>query len=203
MNESTILVTLTGPSGSGKTELLNRLVDGFGFTDVISHTTRLPRQGEVDGKSYFFVKDELFSDMVKNDEFIEHIEFKGFKYGVSVGELEKARNAGKIPLLIVEPNGLKQINAYSQTHGIKLMKLYIFHETETLVRRYLGRLGPDDMKTPSLKDFHASRISSIFEETNWWKEMPFDNTYKGEGEIASKVAEDIKGWASRREIFKT
>lgn len=197
MNNHTTLVTLTGPSGSGKTELLNRLVKEFGYTDITSHTTRAPREGEIDGESYHFTTEEEFNSMKNNYEFIEHIEFKGFQYGVSLRELQWARESGKIPVLIVEPMGLKQIKAFSKDKGIVLIPMYITHSIVTLINRYLNRIKNDDLRDDNLREFHAKRISSINDELGWWKQDTFLNTYVGDGDIASRVNEDIKYWVSR------
>ena len=63
-----ILVILSSPSGAGKTTLVKLLSKDNNFFISISHTTRKPRSNEVDGKDYFFVKDEEFRRLIKNDE---------------------------------------------------------------------------------------------------------------------------------------
>ncbi|OBZ66392.1 Guanylate kinase [Grifola frondosa] len=72
-------LVISGPSGVGKSTLLKRLFadypDKFGFS--VSHTTRLPRQGETDGKDYYFVTREKFKELIAEDAFIEHAERAG------------------------------------------------------------------------------------------------------------------------------
>lgn len=76
---SLIPLVLSGPSGSGKSTLLERLFkqfpSAFGFS--VSHTTRSPRKGEVEGISYHYVPKEAFDAMVAAGKFIEHAEFSG------------------------------------------------------------------------------------------------------------------------------
>merc|ERR1711990_643043 len=84
-------IVLSGPSGSGKSTLLKRLFaehpGKFGFS--VSHTTRQPRAGEVDGKDYNFVTREDFLKLVDQNGFIEHAEFSKNLYGTSVAAVEK------------------------------------------------------------------------------------------------------------------
>jgi guanylate kinase len=70
---------MCGPSGTGKSTLLTPLLaahpDSFGFS--VSHTTRAPRAGEVDGQHYYFVTKEEFMKRVDNGEFLEWAQFGG------------------------------------------------------------------------------------------------------------------------------
>ena len=72
-----------GPSGSGKSTLIKQLMaefkDAFGFS--VSHTTRQPRPGEVNGKDYHFVTKEEMTTGVDNGDFIENAVFSGNMYG--------------------------------------------------------------------------------------------------------------------------
>ncbi|XP_013908453.1 PREDICTED: guanylate kinase [Thamnophis sirtalis] len=76
-------VVLSGPSGAGKSTLLKKLLrdydNVFGFS--VSHTTRQPRPGEVNGKDYHFVTREEMQKEVDAGEFVEHAEFSGNIYG--------------------------------------------------------------------------------------------------------------------------
>lgn len=76
-------VVFCGPSGTGKSTLIKRLMaeykDIFGFS--VSHTTRLPRPGEVDGKDYHFVPRQKLEQAITNGEFIESAIHSGNMYG--------------------------------------------------------------------------------------------------------------------------
>jgi guanylate kinase len=140
------IITLTGPSGSGKTTLLNELVANHGFQGIVSHTTRKPRPGEIEGRDYYFVSNEVFEEMKTNNEFIESVEFIGNKYGVSVKEIQTVVNNGKVPLLIVEPNGVHQIEKFLTENEIgKMQKIFISAKPEILIARYLSRLHKEDL----------------------------------------------------------
>ena len=76
-------LVLCGPSGSGKSTLIKQLMndfkDAFGFS--VSHTTRSPRPGEIDGKDYHYVNREIMQEGINNGEFIESAIYAGNMYG--------------------------------------------------------------------------------------------------------------------------
>ncbi|CAG7823291.1 unnamed protein product [Allacma fusca] len=100
-----------GPSGVGKSTLVKRLLqefsDVFGFS--ISHTTRNPREGEKDGREYHFVSRTTMEEAIKNGEFIESAEFSGNMYGTSKRAVEDVQKKGKICILDIDTQGVKQI----------------------------------------------------------------------------------------------
>ncbi len=162
------LLTLTGPSCSGKTTMLNLLVEKYGFTSVVSHTTRAPRKGEVDGKDYYFITEDQFSALEKSGQLMEHVTFNGFNYGVSVIEIQKATEAGKTPVLIVEPNGLRQITTYADANDIELCRIFIDGDLQSLIQRYLMRGSDADLSDGETAAQHARRLASIFKEHAEW-----------------------------------
>ncbi|KAM7534207.1 hypothetical protein Aperf_G00000113043 [Anoplocephala perfoliata] len=76
-------VVLSGPSGAGKSTLLKMLMDNFpqSFAFSISHTTRKPRPGEVNGKEYNFVNEEQMLKDIEDGKFLEYAQFAGNYYG--------------------------------------------------------------------------------------------------------------------------
>lgn len=76
-------MSFPGPSGVGKGTLKAKLFEEFAdqITYSVSATTRGPREGEVDGKDYFFITRQEFERRVQNNEFLEHAEFAGNCYG--------------------------------------------------------------------------------------------------------------------------
>jgi len=82
------LFLLSAPSGAGKTTLIRNLIDSLTDSGTmefsVSHTTRRPRVGEIDGKDYRFVEKQLFQSMIAEDLFLEWAEVHGNYYGTSV-----------------------------------------------------------------------------------------------------------------------
>lgn len=103
------LFIVSAPSGAGKTTLCRevcRLVPDLRHS--VSHTTRKPRIGEADGRDYFFVSQERFQEMIKDDEFVEWAEVHGNLYGTSIKRLEAMREGCDV-ILDIDTQGVAQI----------------------------------------------------------------------------------------------
>jgi guanylate kinase len=109
--EASVFV-LSAPSGAGKTTVLGRVlgeVPGLRFS--ISHTTRTPRPGEVDGVAYHFTTRPEFLRMVEAKAFLEWAEVHGQFYGTSSGEVERAAADGLDLVLDIDVQGAMQVRA--------------------------------------------------------------------------------------------
>lgn len=104
-------LVIFGPSGVGKGTLYNQLFQKYPdtFTLSVSHTTRGPRPGEQDGVHYHFVTKEVFQDLIGKDGFVEHAQFGGNFYGTSKQTIEEQTAKGKVVVLDIEIEGVKQI----------------------------------------------------------------------------------------------
>ena len=72
-DEENILLILSSPSGAGKTTLTKKIQQKYqNFKISVSHTTRSPRDNEVEGVDYHFVSEEKFKDLIKNNKFYEY-----------------------------------------------------------------------------------------------------------------------------------
>ena len=99
------LIVMSGCSGVGKSTVLSRVMerrDDLLFS--VSATTRQPREGEVDGVSYFFVTQEQFQEMIAQDAFVEYDGHMANWYGTPKAQLEEKLARGVV-LLDIEPNG--------------------------------------------------------------------------------------------------
>ncbi|KAI9508188.1 guanylate kinase [Russula earlei] len=104
-------LVLSGPSGSGKSTLLTRLFADHPtqFAFSVSHTTRVPRPGEVNGEQYHFVSRENFLSLLSEGGFVEHAEFSGNLYGTSKQAIASIVESGKRCILDIEVQGVRQI----------------------------------------------------------------------------------------------
>ncbi|XP_067326497.1 guanylate kinase isoform X1 [Anolis sagrei] len=104
-------VVLSGPSGAGKSTLLKKLLKDyenvFGFS--VSHTTRNPRPGEVNGKDYHFVTREEMQKEIDAGGFIENAEFSGNMYGTSKAAIQAVQAQNQICILDIDMQGVKNI----------------------------------------------------------------------------------------------
>lgn len=101
-------ICFCGPSGSGKSTLLNRLMSEYPhlFAFSVSHTTRKPRPGEVDGKNYHFTDRDQMLNGINANEFLEHTEFSGNIYGTSKKAIRDVLVSGRICALDVDIQGV-------------------------------------------------------------------------------------------------
>lgn len=109
-NQRGALIIVSAPSGCGKSTLLHRLMEKrekLRFS--VSATTRPPREGEVDGKDYFFVDHPTFERMIAEDAFLEHAEYVGNHYGTPRAAVEELLDAGYDVYLDIDVQGAMQI----------------------------------------------------------------------------------------------
>lgn len=105
-----IVIGICGKSAAGKDSTATRLVEeykkiGIPAKKVISYTTRPPRDGEVDGVDYHFVDLETFIEMQYDDKFIEHTEFRGWRYGTAINSFDD----DCINICVLNPVGMTKL----------------------------------------------------------------------------------------------
>lgn len=107
------LFVFSGPSGVGKGTLNAKLFAEFGdqIAFSVSATTRAPREGEIDGKHYFFISRQEFENRIANNDFLEHAEFAGNCYGTPKSYVMSLLDQGKNVLLEIEVQGAMQVMA--------------------------------------------------------------------------------------------
>ena len=113
MNKKGILIVVSGFSGAGKGTLMKELMRKYpeNYALSISATTRSPRDGEVDGREYFFLSREKFEKMIANNELIEYAKYVENYYGTPRAYVEKMLDEGKDVILEIEIQGALKVNA--------------------------------------------------------------------------------------------
>jgi len=136
-----IMVILSSPSGAGKTTLVNLLSKNNNFEISISHTTRKPRPNETSGKDYYFVSDQEFKRLVKNDEFLEYAKVFNNYYGTTRTPVIDNLNKGKNVLFDIDWQGADQIK--NKNLDFKLITFFILPPSKEILYE---RLSNRDMK---------------------------------------------------------
>lgn len=106
-----VLFVISGPSGVGKGTINKMLFDEFD-TQVafsVSATTREPRDGEIDGKHYFFISRQEFENRIANNEFLEHAQYAGNCYGTPRSYVLKLLEEGVSVILEIDLQGALQV----------------------------------------------------------------------------------------------
>ena len=156
MNEKGILIVVSGFSGSGKgtlmKELLTRYPDTYALS--ISVTTRSPREGEVDGREYFFVSKDEFEKMIAKGELIEYAKYVENYYGTPRDYVEKKLDEGKDVILEIEIQGALNVK---KMFPDTLLLFVTPPSAEELKKRLVGR-GTETM------DVIESRMDRACEE---------------------------------------
>lgn len=135
---------LSAPSGTGKTTVCRELVrrdPGLEFS--VSHTTRPQREGEVDGRDYYFVPRETFEGLVREGAFVEWAEYGGNLYGTSFASLDRPLEAGRDLLLEIEVQGAAQLRPRRRDARF----LFLLPPSLAELERRLRRRGTDAPET--------------------------------------------------------
>lgn len=134
------LIVISAPSGCGKSTIIKQIIDderlSLGFS--ISATSRKPREGEQNGVHYYFISDEEFVQLIKEDKFIEWEEvYAGTHYGTLVSEVERVTSAGKNLILDIDVKGGVNVK---KRFADEVLSLFIMPPSiDELGRRLRGR----------------------------------------------------------------
>jgi len=104
------LIIISSPSGGGKGTLIKevlKIVPNIGYS--VSYTTRTIREGEEDGRHYFFVSREKFAELIEAGEFLEYAEVHGNFYGTSIKQIESETNLGRDIILEIDVQGAENV----------------------------------------------------------------------------------------------
>ncbi|MCK4838656.1 MAG: guanylate kinase [Desulfobulbaceae bacterium] len=115
------LYIVSAPSGAGKTTILKPVMaDLPALSFSVSHTTRPPRAGEIDGQDYHFVNRADFTRMRNNHEFLEFAEVHGNLYGTSLKAVISQLDSGTDVILDIDVQGARQIKANKDIHPVTI-----------------------------------------------------------------------------------
>lgn len=223
METPPVLITLTSPTAAGKSYLFNYIRDVAKLPCLISTTTRLAREGEVEGVDYYFIDLEESKALEEADQFAELAIYRGVRYGVTKKEWNSKLQPGKIAFLIVEPSGIDHYVKPALDVGAIWLKYYIHTDPAVRMERFLDRMLKDvhnaisddilggkmdsHFNEPSAKTMKT--ITSYFdrqramltEEMHWGQKAQWSHTLFGDKEPAYNldiILTDIRKQLERR-----
>jgi guanylate kinase len=165
-NNMTVLGTLfiiSAPSGGGKTTLVNALLERVPKLRVsVSHTTRAPRVGEVDGKNYYFVDENQFNDLQRQDGFLESAKVFNHFYGTSKSWVFEQLQQGIDVILEIDWQGAKRVKEQMDCVSIFILP----PSRETLLMR-LEQRKQDSQEVIAGRMSQASREISHYIEYDY------------------------------------
>lgn len=182
------LVVVSGFSGAGKGTLMKALLNQYdNYALSISATTRSPREGEADGREYFFKTREEFIQMIEADQLIEHAEYVNNFYGTPKDYVFSNLESGKDVLLEIEIQGaLKVKEKFPETQLIFVTP----PNAEELRKRLIGR------GTESMEKIDA-RLKRAAEEAEYMKDYDYILVNDNLEECVEKMHELIQAQRAR------
>ena len=147
-----MIIALLGASSSGKSTIENELAMHYGYKKIVSYTTRSPRNGEENGKDYYFIDNDTFEEVLKRDLFAEHDEYSQNRlYGTL-----KSDYVDGDKVVVLTPNGLRQLKKNCPNENI--FTVLVEASLGTRIKRYIDRCG--------IEKFDFDDAGEIFERIN-------------------------------------
>jgi len=143
-NNNGQLIVISAPSGTGKTSVIKNVIKKLNSENKeskfsVSHTTRLPRDGDIDGSDYFFVSDERFIELLKAGNFIETAEVHDYKYGTSKDFIDENIEQGINVFLEIDVQGFQEL----RSKNIKFRSVFILPPSIDELRDRIQKRGLD------------------------------------------------------------
>lgn len=163
MSESNLYI-VSAPSGAGKTSILAQVRAQLASVSVaVSHTTRAPREGELDGIHYHFVSEQIFLEMAENHAFVEYANVFDNYYGTSKAAIESLLEANQQVVLEIDWQGARQVRAiYPQARSI-----FILPPSIEILEQRLQERGKDSAEVI------ANRMQQAREEVSHYDEYDY------------------------------
>ena len=156
---------LSSPSGAGKTTLVKKISKNKNFFVSISHTTRLPRPNEINGKDYYFISKNHFKKLIKKNQFLEHASVFNNYYGSSKKMVIEKLKQNKNIIFDIDWQGTRQIR--NKNLNYKLFTIFILPPTKKELLNRLIKREKKNMKTVK------KRMKEFNKDLSKWKEYDY------------------------------
>ena len=155
------LFIIAAPSGCGKTSLVKALLrNSKNLAVSVSHTTRKPRKGEIDGENYHFVSNETFQQMISNNDFLEYAEVFGNMYGTAKTNIYEKLDSDISIILEIDWQGARQV----RQNMPEVISIFILPPSKNVLLERLTTRGQDDKATISERMENSEKEMSHYNE---------------------------------------
>jgi guanylate kinase len=160
-----VMIVLSSPSGAGKTTLSRALLDSDDRIIMsVSATTRGKRRNEIEGRDYFFVDDYAFDELLKANEFLEHAQVFGHRYGTPKKPVMDALENGKDVLFDIDWQGTQQLKQQARDD---VVSIFVLPPSRGELEHRLRSRALDDEQVV------ANRMAKANDEISHWPEYDY------------------------------
>lgn len=149
------ILIIAGPSAVGKTTVAHRMLELDSRYEFVRSVTTRPCRGDQFNSEYIYISDEEFRELIHNGGVLEHTEYAGSFYGTPRSEIDRITAAGKVPLLILDINGVVSLSA--NKGDISPCGVYMYDDIDVMEERLFERYK-DDMESEDTKRRFNSRV---------------------------------------------
>lgn len=167
------ILVFCGPSGIGKSTLIGRLMSDFpgrfGFS--VSHTTRAPREGELNGVNYHFIDKARMEEEINQGKFLEHANVHGNLYGTSFASIHAVQDTGKICVLDIDVQGVETVKSSPFLNQNRIVFVMLVPPSLEVLEQRL-RARKTDSEEVILRRLQNARSELLWQDKpNYWDKV--------------------------------
>ena len=153
------ILIIAGPSAVGKTTVAHRMLDLDDRYEFVRSVTTRPCRGDQFNSEYIYISDEEFRHLIATAGVLEHTEYAGNFYGTPRSEIDRITAEGKIPLLILDINGVASL--YRNKGDIFPCGVYVYDDIDVMEERLRQRYADDWESEETKRRFNSRREQNI------------------------------------------
>lgn len=160
------ILIIAGPSAVGKTTVAHRMLELDDRYEFVRSVTTRPCRGDQFNSEYIYIGENEFRHLIATAGVLEHTEYAGNLYGTPRSEIDRITSEGRIPLLVLDINGVTSLSV--NKGDISPCGVYIYDDIEVMEQRLYERYK-DDIASPDTQRKYQSRCKQNITD---YKEMP-------------------------------